>query len=131
VSEHTISVVTQIAVTDDDTYDVLTTAVEGGYMEEFEILAITRRESDSVVTSVTVHCADHDVEGISTWILGPAEIRVGLERYARWIADNDPGFRSYLGEQWREASVDGWGYFDAIGADAVLQFACFGETVFG
>lgn len=122
---------TQLRITDQDCFDILTTAVEGGYMEEFTIVRrVTHRETYETL-ALTLHCPDHDVEGTDTWTVGTADVRRGLEAYAAWIADSDPELLSYLGSQWREAREDGWGYFDAIGADAVLQFACFGEVVFG
>lgn len=116
--------------TNEELFGILTTALEGGYAEEFEVLDYTRRDSDSVIIKARLHCSDHDVEGVDTWDITPARMRQGLERWYEWQKANDPEHKTYLGEQYAEGARDGWDCLDAIGADAVLQFACFGEIVF-
>lgn len=111
-------------------FSILTTALEGGYAEEFEGVKYTRREKDSLITSATLRCDEHDVEGVNEWDLDIVSLAIGLQRYADWVSAEDPGRKTYLGQQFSEAQADGWDCFDAIGADAVLQFACFGEVVF-
>jgi hypothetical protein len=122
------------APTNQDLYDVLTTALEGGYAEEFEVLDHTRGE-DLTIQHAVLRCEEHDVNGVNEWTLNAAELRQGWIRFQEWVKANDPGpreeKRTYLGQQWAEGAEDGWGYMDAIGSDALLQFACFGEIVFG
>lgn len=122
---------TNHTVSDQQAVDILTNAVEGGFMEEFRIIRRVQHTETYETLALSVVCEDHDVDGVNTWVVGPEDIRRGIDTYGAWIANEDPAMRSYLGEQWREALEDGWEYFDAIGADAVIQFACFGEVVFG
>lgn len=135
------------SLTKDDAYSILTTALEGGYAEEFEVQDHLRRDSDSYIVSARLHCPEHDVSAddagpfgvlrpedlsrVDTWAIGPGAIARGLQTYADKIASGSIEGGSYLAEEFGRALSDGWDAFDAIGADAVLQFACFGEVVFG
>lgn len=141
---HNIRVVRSL--TAEDAYAILTTAVEGGYMEEFEIRSLKRGE-DSFVTSMRVHSPEHSVpvdqsgefgilprsskDEVDTWDLDVRAVAFGLQRFADAIGSGTVPEGSYLAEEWGRAMAGGWDEFDAIGADAVLQFACFGEIVFG
>jgi hypothetical protein len=121
-------------VTNDQLFDILTTALEGGYAEEFDVLEHTRRPADAVITFALVQSSEgyeHDDTDGRSWVLDAPMLRMGLHRFAEWVAKEDPECRTYLGSQFTEGKEEGWEYLDAIGADAVLQFACFGEVVFG
>lgn len=128
----TNTITTTVPATDDQMFDILTTALEGGYAEEFVVLDHSRRDSDSVIYFATVRCEEHALpDGTDQWNLDATTLRAGLQRYADWVAAQGPGHSSYLSEQFAEGQAEGWEYMDAIGADAVLQFATFGEVVFG
>lgn len=131
---------------DQDAWDVLTTALEGGYTEEFQVIDYKRDETrDHVITWAKVRLAEGYeatalVDGVAvdlpldwTETLDAATIRTGFRRYTAWVRENDPAHRTYLGQQWAIAHDEDatWADLDAIGADAVLQFACFGEVIFG
>lgn len=118
---------------DQEAWDVLTTALEGGFAEEFEVVSYERSEEhDHVITTARLFCSEHAVEGVQFWTVDAKAIRRGFQRFTAWVRENDPAHRSYLGEQWAIAHDEdaGWDELDAIGADAVLQFACFGEVIF-
>lgn len=124
-------------------WDVLTTAFDYGYTEEwFEVLDHERNDHDSTIRWAKVRLSegygDEDpaspLQASAEWFLDARTVRRGFKRYTAWVRENDPAHRSYLGEQWAVAhdpEGSGWDELDAIGADAVLQFACFGEVVFG
>jgi hypothetical protein len=116
--------------------DVLTTALESGYAEEFEVVAHTRDPESLAITSATVAMSegyeDDDRDEDWRFTFTPHTLRTGADRFAAWVRDNDPAHRTYLGEQYAEA-IDPdceWGYLDAIGSDALLQFAAFGDVIY-
>jgi hypothetical protein len=136
VDGETIVTTITLQVTDSVCHDILTTALEGGYAEEFTVLDYYRdHEADHVITWARLQCEEHDrnAEGEvqHLWEIDGHDVRIGIARLVAWSAEHDPGRQSYLGSQIDEGLRDGWEYLDAIGADAVLQFACFGEVVFG
>lgn len=129
---------TSTPITDQTARDVLTTALEGGYAEEFVVLDLERDPDDYTVLWAKVRLAEgYEVDSLPldwTETLDVLTIRNGFRRFTKWVQENDPAHRSYLGEQWaiaHDSEGSGWDELDAIGADAVLQFACFGEVVFG
>lgn len=123
-------------------WDVLTTALEGGYAEEFTVLDLKREGEDQVIIWATVIPTEgYEPEPEAEWPLpqhlpfklDERTITKGFLRYTAWVAKEDPAHRSYLGQQWAECHDPDdrdWAYLDAIGADAVLQFAIYGEVVF-
>jgi hypothetical protein len=130
-----------MTITNQTCYDVLTTALEGGYAEEFLVLDHKRAGADQghVLLWAKVTCSEgYEQEPLEDQdrhlVLDPDRIRTGFSRYTTWVRENDPDHRTYLGEQWaiaHDPEGTGWDEVDAIGADAVLQFAVFGEVIFG
>jgi hypothetical protein len=125
---------------DQEAWDVLTTALEGGYAEEFLVVDFKRdHERGHVITWARLKVDPYnggigDDRDHQVWDVDASFVRSGFRRYTAWVKEHDPAHRSYLGEQWaiaHDPEGDGWAELDAIGADAVLQFACFGEVVFG
>lgn len=123
--------------------DVLTTALEGGYAEEFRVHQHERNPEDARI--IWAIATSDGYEGEETEVLeehrhgdtvygvrfDAALVRKGLERLDAWVREDEDRQETYLGQQWQEGREDGWEYLDAIGADAVLQFAAFGEVVYG
>jgi hypothetical protein len=124
-----------IAAKDRQAVDVLTTALEGGYAEEWSVVEYARDPEDQSITwaKVRLDYQEHDEPG-EIFLLTPSVVRTGFARFTAWVWEHDPAHRSYLGEQWAEVhDIEGgtdWGYLDAIGADAVLQFALLGEVIY-
>lgn len=123
-----------MTITNETCYAVLTTALEAR-PSWWNVVTHTRDNNLSIVNAL-VRCDDHsvkDVDGFEqdTWLVEAQQIRQGIARYKAWVNADLSRLKSGLGSEYLTACDEGWEFVDATGADAVLQFATFGEIVFG
>lgn len=121
-----ITITWTIELTDQQCWNVLTTAYEGGYAEEFDVVQPAERAEDLSIMRFRATCSDHGPEGHVYFFDVDA-----VARGFKLLAEKYGASGGYLGEQVRIAFQDGIESLDAIGADAVLQMAAWGEIVFG
>ncbi len=120
-------------ITNKQAYDILTTAIEGGFGSWWTFDEIERDEELNI-TFATARCPDYDEDPV-TYTFNEAIIRRGWD-----LLVNEYGtHQSYIGDEVRTGLQDiredkemgTPGVMDAIGCEAVLQMAAFGELVFG
>lgn len=105
-------------LTKQDCMDILTIALEGGYMNL--IPTSVKRNADSYVEEMRLEDEEDGAEYQITWEDVPAAVK-------KLLSQAKPG--SYIGKQLK-LPIDVC-QVDAIGADAVIQVHCLGEVVYG
>lgn len=112
-------VIKDVEVSDEYCYDVMTTAVEGGFSSEWFSFDKVERNADLSITSMEVTDHYEETQPIKNFKVGAEEIKkaIKLVQSAK-LADS---FKQQI------YSDD----LDAIAADAVLQLAVFGEVIYG
>lgn len=109
-------------IPDDAVFDLLVCALEGGSNYWYVILddPAPKDVFHTILTGkgVTVGLLEGgDVNGQTKWLLNRHAVRLGLKM---WAFEDEEGFKRFLNED-----------YDALDADAFLQYTLFGEIVFG
>jgi hypothetical protein len=106
--------------------DILTTAVEGG-IGYWSIITSAKRLEDLTWVEVKIKGTPETEDDFDPMIVKATQ----LEKVARELAKGGR-IRSDLTDQIKEAlKYRDAGYIDADAADCVVQFAAFGELVYG
>ena len=124
--EHTLKVTIEIPVTEQDMDDIMCTALEGGinhWCDQVEILGecLGKSASEHISHGGTLKLyGAEEVNGESKWWLSQETFLKGLQM---WL---DDGVKLKM----RDSGLD-TSDIDAEDADCIIQYALFGELVFG
>jgi|GEM_PF-1185772 len=121
---NTLSITIDVTVMDEDIDDIMCTALEGGithWCAEAEVVGDYLGEYASEQISRGGVLKLHDAEGEDVYELDKAKFLKGLKEYIR--------YNSYAVMD-TEGRIDA-GNIDAEAADEIIQYAVFGDVIFG
>lgn len=125
-----LTLTTKIDIPQSALEDVLTTAVEGGINYWANGSDCQRRE-DLRVFSITVWDPENDHE---RFVVDADAMLKGVRLLHEAIMADDVHPNSEIGAQFLRhlfSEDEGIEYVDAVVADVIVQYACFGQLVFG
>ena len=123
-----LSVNFNVVVTGEDIDDIMCSALEGGinyWCDKAEVDGKYRGEYASEQISRGGTLILHDTEEDRQYVLTKANFRAGLERYLKRPAAGD-----FIECVDHELRID-TGYVDAPAADCIIQYALFGDVIYG